>query len=275
MTVGKWDAEAWHRQSRRETPAPGNKKPWVYVAVAAFVLTAAGVSATAAFDGPDMIGVCHATGSGYVFLPVAKEGFEHGHHRHHAADYFVSAGKASCGAPAPAPGNDTVVPSVPEEAVNESVENAPHNVTEEIDAANETVAENNETVEGAAPAPLGDVAVIQTADQDDKKVRLTLLVRNVGEGNASDVSLSDDLPDLRRAWSLSGADAKSCVLDGAALRCWFGTLAPGETREVTLSAYTDRMPCGDGMTNTARASSVDDAEARNNASSASILARYC
>ncbi len=274
MTVGKWDAEAWDRQSRRETPTPRDRKPWVYVAVAAFILTAAGVSATQAFDEPQ-IGVCHATGEGYVFLPVAKEGFEHGHHRHHGADYFVSVGRAGCDT-APAAGNQTAEPE-PEMPVNETLGlpdelpvEAPENVAEE------TVPQNETAVNQTAPEPLpGDVTVVQTADQDDKKVRLTILVRNVGEGNASEVALADDLPDLRRSWSLSGADATSCVLDGAALRCWFGTLAPGESREISLLAYTDRMPCGDGMTNTARATSADDAEARNDASSASILARYC
>ncbi len=277
MTVGKWDAEAWHRRHRREPPTPGNKKPWVYVAVAAFILTAAGVSATQAFDGPEKIGVCHHTGDGFVFLAVADDGFEHGHHRHHVNDYFVPAGQAGCGAvPAPEVPEETEVNTtapVDNATVEAPVETPGQgNTTEAVDeTAPETPA--NET----APEPIhpGDVAIVQTADQDDKKVRLMLTVTNIGQGNASDVSLSDDLPDLRRAWSLSGVDAKSCVLNGQALRCWFGDLAPGESAQIQLSAYTDRMPCGDAMTNTATVGAKDDAEARNNASSASIMARYC
>lgn len=269
MTVGKWDAEAWDRQSRRETPTPRNKKPWVYIAIAAFVMTAAGVSATQVLDGPQMIGVCHGTGNDFVFLAVANDGFEHGHHRHHAADYFVAAGQGACAAQAvEAPVNVT-------EPINETIV-----IPEPVDA-NETVEEIDESTQPEAnetapePVLLGDIAVVQSADQDDKKVRLSILVRNVGEGNASGVSLSDDLPDLRRAWSLGGADAKNCVLNGLALRCWFGDLAPGQSVDIVLSAYTDRMPCGDAMTNTASALADGDQEPRNDASSASIMARYC
>lgn len=126
------------------------------------------------------------------------------------------------------------------------------------------------------PAPLlGNVVVSSRSVQDDELVTLVLTVANRDEGNATGVGLRDEMPDVRRSWFLTGADASDCTLTGRTLTCGFGTLAPGEERTVSLRAYTDRMPCGQHLVNTVDAMSDSDADASDNASSSGIEAERC
>lgn len=316
MTVPRWDADRQLRRfpgepDPRPARAPGGRKRKVaWAALAALMVIAVAVSATQMAQEDRRIGLCHHTGSEtnpYVFQVVKEDGYEHGHHRHHEGDFFVTDLSRGCVSDelAPAPGNETPeepagneTPDDPEDPTgNETPEEPTGNDTPEEPSGNETPDEpagnetpeeptGNETPEepsgnetppdnATEPEPAGDAAVRQTAVQDDFAVALTLRVTSLGPGVAHDVALDDQLPDVRRSWQLAGADAGSCVLDGRSLSCWFGDLPAGEERVVEVHSFTDRMPCGFALTNTAYVTATGDAEARNDASSASIAARSC
>lgn len=321
MTVPRWDAKTASRRFPGE-PAPPTRPPMpprrkaLWAAIATLLVAAAAVSATQTVgdqggQDDDRIGVCHATGSDeepFVFLVVKKDGFEHGHHRHHDGDFFVTdlargcvsddpvlppaqpgngttpPGNATPEEPAEGPAtNTTPEPSAGEPAGNGTPESPPADDAPASPPANGTAGPAgpaaNETGNGTGnetpAAPAGDAAVRQEAVQDDFAVTLTLRVRSAGPGLAQDVTLTDNVPDVRRTWQLSGPDAAACVFDVRSLSCWFGDLAPGEERVVVLGSYTDRMPCGWALTNTASVSATGDAEPRDDASSASIAARAC
>lgn len=281
------------------------KRKVVLAGLGVLVTLAVVVSATQVNYGDQMVAICHATSSAenpYVFLTARRDGFEHGHHRHHEDDFFPEDPSRGCDgdevpvAPVngtePAPGNETDDGNDDDagNATDDASDDAAGNETDDgsnDDAGNETDdgsndAAGNDTDDGNVtgnetpePVPAGDAAVRQSSVQDDFEVVLTITVSSLGPGVAQDVNLDDTLPDVRRTWNLGGDDAASCVLEGRSLACWFGDLAPGEDRVVELRAYTDRMPCGFALTNTALVSSVDDLESRNDASSAGIAARAC
>jgi hypothetical protein len=354
MTVPRWNAQefhAKHRPAKRADSAgqPRRKPNWISIGIVGVLAVAAIATAIGVGGDQDKIGICHATGSEenpYVLIVTSRNGYEHGHHRHHANDYFLDDWSMGCGVdviPADpddgsAPGDeeggydagpDDGADEAPEEdgsdaddgdtseeeqstddqeefpvddtpvdedtdseqgddagtGGNETADGPGGNETadgpgagdaaeEESDSGSDDGTDGNETAE-EAPSPLGDVAVKQTASQDAFEVILTIVVSSVGAANATDVVLSDSLPDLRRSWFVGGADASDCVLTGLELSCWFGDLEPGEQRHLELRAFTDRMPCGFPVTNTAIVDSFEDAESRNNTSSASIAARAC
>ena len=67
---------------------------------------------------------------------------------------------------------------------------------------------------------------------------------NVGTGTAENVTLDDQLEGS--GWSLGGADAGDCSIDGGnVLTCDFGDLAEGESRTFTVSRETTFDDCGD------------------------------
>jgi uncharacterized repeat protein (TIGR01451 family) len=181
--------------------------------------------------------------------------------------------------PSPAPATSTAASPTPSPAPTNNT-TQPTNTTSP--PANNTGNQTNGTQPGNStppappPAPqTSDASVAQRADQTDEQVVLTIVVRSVGDASAQNVSLMDTLPDVRRSWHLSGADAASCTLDGRWLNCWFGDLAPGESRTISLKAYTDRLACGQHLTNNVTIASDGDANASNNRSGASIEARSC
>lgn len=308
MTVPRWNAQEFDQRMRaprtRKAGNPQRVKTVVGIALVGILLGGAATAGSQVFDGPDPIGVCHATGSQenpYVFLVVDEKGYEHGHHRHHEDDFFRDATAGHCGDDVPGvPGNTTDAPEAgdgnstddaPEAGADDGLEDGPDGDNATDGPANETTGDEGADAEGNSTEPtngtseqapaeeeeplLGDIDVDHWADQDEHQATLTIVLENVGEGNATDVSLADALPDVRRPWALSGTDAAACTLDGNDLACWFGTLEPGVTREIQVQAYLDRMPCGESMTSTATGSAEDDPEPRNDASSASIEARYC
>lgn len=297
MSTGRWDANAWHRQARRRYEGPveiGRRRgiPKI-LAVTAILGMGLASAAVANWNGPattEYLGICHATGSEaspYVLLVVPLNGFEHGHHRHHDGDYFVDPASPGCLGTVPAP-----TPDVPQEDEPTEPED-PHDGNVTPPPEEPGVPDDNETPDEAEPqpepapnengtvpeepelTPPGDATLSQSAVQDEFEVTLTFTVSSVGEGASLDVTLEDTLPEVRRPWYLGGADASRCVLDGRSLQCWFGDLDPGASRTVRLEAYTDRLPCGQTLTNTAWVSSEGDPEPRNNGSSASIAARAC
>lgn len=260
------------------------------MAVAAFVIVAAGVSATQIPESQQMIGVCHATGNGYVFLVVPKDGYEHGHHRHNPDNYFVSP-TAGCDGDDPwqdsEPVQDVEEPEETEQSDIEDVDDSVDNATDapaddaDVDDAEDTTdnADDNVTVEEEAEEEtvnqtISDAAARLAIEQDSESAYVTVKALSLGDAEVGDVSLSMELPNVGRAWTLAGADAADCVL-GDRLDCWFGALAAGETREIFLVAHLDQLPCGDGINLTATIAALDDAEARNDASSAGIVPRAC
>lgn len=139
------------------------------------------------------------------------------------------------------------------------------NATSPVEPANSTAA--------AEPAP--DVRVRQRATQDHLGVSFVIEVTSIGDAAAAGVLLQDTLPDVQRSWALSGEDAGDCTLDENNLTCRFGTLDSNESKIVELRAFTDRMPCGEHLVNTVVVTAEEDADATNDRSSASILARSC
>lgn len=318
----------------------GPRKKIAIAMAAAVVMGIVAVSANELTADPGSVGICHATGSAerpFVFLSVAKDGFEHGHHRHHEADFFVDASAGGCsdehlaaigGTPAPtddAPegpaddgaegndtaddgtgGNDTADDITDDDGTydngtsgdaggtgGDTSDGTDENGTDEngTDDADFAAGDDGDmdddstdggdggagdgTDEADAAPPAGDVAVAQWVSQDDVRAFLYVEVFAAGEGASKEVTLWEQLPQLYRTWHLGGADARDCVLEGRDLACWFDDLGPGESRTVTLHAYTDRMPCGQPLTGTAWVDAADDAKSNNNGSSASIAARQC
>ncbi|MFL5725157.1 MAG: isopeptide-forming domain-containing fimbrial protein [Chloroflexota bacterium] len=123
-----------------------------------------------------------------------------------------------------------------------------------------------------------DVTVAKTPDagsvQAGQSTSFTILVSNAGQGSASNVTLTDNLP-VGYTWSLGGADAASCSINTApnpdVLSCNFGTLAAGATRTITLTTLTSGSNCA-VIPNTATvAASNEPASANgNNSDSGSI-----
>lgn len=303
MTVPKWNAQDFDQRMRGQRPKgrldPKRLKTVLAIALAGVFLGGAATAGSQVFDDPDPIGICHATGSSenpYVFLVADENSYEHGHHRHHEGDFFREASAGHCeddvwsdlinetapddnSTDADDAGDDPASDGTDTGPDDNSTDGAPaDNATDEAtadDAPDGAPEESNETAVNETPPTPGDIQVEQWADQGDHRVTLSLFVENVGESDAENVSLTDALPDVRRPWALGGTDAADCTLEGDDLTCWFGTLAPGESVEITLHAYLDRVPCGESMTNTAYGAADGDPEPRNDASSASITARYC
>jgi hypothetical protein len=267
----RWDANAWHRDHKRSASIGRKGRALAGVAILAAVALATGAVGVVQDKGKEKydIGVCHATGLGnepFVWLVVDREGFEHGHHRHHDGDFFLPVTSGGC--------TDVPLPAPTEPAEDNQTPEAP--ATNPTLPANETQPGNTTPVQEAPPAPKpGDVAARQRVSQDDFEVRLELTAVNVGAGQSRNVTMSDDLPDLRRPWLLAGTDSSACTLEGLRLRCEFGTLESGQSATVVVSAYTDRMPCGQHRTNTMNVAADLDEVLGNNASSGGIWARSC
>ncbi len=277
MTVPRWDANTFDRTRRHAgEPTPptamrprGRKRKAIMLSVGALVALAALVSAQQIASGDEPIGICHATSSAenpYVFLVVKRDGFEHGHHRHHEGDFFPSALSQGCTGDTPVvPGNETDEPAPADNETEEPADNETEEPETPADDGNETetpAEDANETEtpddgsdgnateeptnETEEPEPV-DVSVRQTAAQDDFEVILTLRVASLGPGQAQEVALEDQLPDVRRSWRLSGDDSADCVLDGRSLSCWFVDehgLRDGHGRLAAQQRRLERQHCG-------------------------------
>jgi hypothetical protein len=141
----------------------------------------------------------------------------------------------------------------------------------ETDPGNHTAPQNGTASEDAKP----DVGVRQRVDQDHLGVKIVLQATSLGKDTATNVTLLDELPELGRPWALSGHDAAECALEGRVVTCAFGDLEPGAFRTIELTAFTDRMPCGDHLVNAATVTADLDTYPRNNRSTSSIKARSC
>ncbi len=168
--------------------------------------------------------------------------------------------------------DDTPGPEIDETGNADGNETIDDNSTEE---AHQPPAANHTENGTHAPTPTGDLRLHQSIIQTDHDVTVELTITHSGDDAVQDVTLHDALPDLRRAWLLTGPDTGNCVLDGLDLACYLGDLGPNATVSLTLHAYTDRMPCGQALTNTAFLESTGDIEERNDIASAGIAARSC
>jgi uncharacterized repeat protein (TIGR01451 family) len=105
----------------------------------------------------------------------------------------------------------------------------------------------------------------------------TITTTNLGPGVAYDVTLEDQLP--AGAWTLGGADAADCSIDGSnKLTCDFGDIdAPGgegDSRTITVSKTTTTDDCGTILNEvTVGASNEPSTKLDNNGDDASIDVR--
>ncbi len=118
-----------------------------------------------------------------------------------------------------------------------------------------------------------DVTVTKTGNgpiSAGENAVFTIVVKNLGPGSASDVTLKDPLP-AGISWLVGGANGDDCKISDGTLSCEFGTLAPQATRTVTVTGETDGPDCG-SVPNTATvgASNEPDGATGNNTSRASV-----
>jgi uncharacterized repeat protein (TIGR01451 family) len=134
---------------------------------------------------------------------------------------------------------------------------------------------NNNTDSGQITVNCPDVSVLKTAadgtvDAGDP-ISFTIVVTNNGPGTAANVTLEDTLPG-GFTWTLGGADAEDCELEGLELDCAFGSVDEEDTRTITLTSTTDGEDCG-LVSNTARVSATGDITPSNNTSTANVTVR--
>ncbi|MEW6225853.1 MAG: hypothetical protein AB1627_14610, partial [Chloroflexota bacterium] len=106
-----------------------------------------------------------------------------------------------------------------------------------------------------------DVKVTKTPDgasiNAGDTATFSIKVENIGQGTATGVTLSDDLP-AGLHWTESEADCTISGPDGAqVLSCTVGTLAPGASKSYSVSAVTSAASCGP-IDNTGTASATNE-----------------
>jgi uncharacterized repeat protein (TIGR01451 family) len=116
-----------------------------------------------------------------------------------------------------------------------------------------------------------DIKVVKTAvdptiNRGDTAA-FTIVVTNIGNANATGVTLNDPLPS-GIAWTEDSAD---CSISGGVLSCNFGSLAAGASKTVHVSGSTANIPCGE-LTNTVTVAATNEPSDKraNNTSSATI-----
>lgn len=157
--------------------------------------------------------------------------------------------------------------------------------TAHVTAANDADASNDEasaTLErDDCPPETADVSVAKSVevtegvDEHKDTVQFLLRVDSLGPADAANVTLVDELPDFGSNYTLGGADADDCSLEGFLLTCEFGTVAAGENRSVDVTSYLCEIGCGDDVVNTATVSADDDADASNDEASATVERDDC
>jgi uncharacterized repeat protein (TIGR01451 family) len=134
-------------------------------------------------------------------------------------------------------------------------------------------------VPAGAAFRFADVTVQKTATASSIEAGdtagFTITVSNVGDRDATGVTLSDVLPDSGLAWA-ENPDVGACTVTDSAggdvLSCSVATLAAGASFSVTVEAATNPESCDYGLNNTATVA-ADNESARktgNNTASASI-----
>jgi uncharacterized repeat protein (TIGR01451 family) len=90
----------------------------------------------------------------------------------------------------------------------------------------------------AAPGPADlAVSVVPPPGLVGQTIQYEVRVANIGGSNANSVVFEDDLP-ASSMWMTATPDAGACAFGpfgpNADLRCWFGTLVPGDTRTIKI-----------------------------------------
>ncbi|MBK9711345.1 MAG: DUF11 domain-containing protein [Kouleothrix sp.] len=141
-----------------------------------------------------------------------------------------------------------------------------------VAASNEAnTADNSSTASITVSCP--NVMVSKTADHSPinagDTAAFTIVVSNIGQGTAYDVTLTDNLP-AGVAWSISPA-VTGCDIQTGTLSCSLGDLAAGASVEIHISGVTDAADCG-VLSNTATVAATNEAAVAqgNNSSTATI-----
>ncbi len=127
-----------------------------------------------------------------------------------------------------------------------------------------------------------DVSVLKSTTTPSVKVgdavSYSIVVTAGGTGESNNVVLTDVVP-AGVTWTVGGADASVCsplpvVSGGATLTCKFGTMAPGESKTITLTGQASAANCP-SMANTAVVTADGDTSPGNNSSGPIPIAVTC
>ena len=262
----KWNANTWHRQhARGYKRIPLRARPMLTLGVFGLLLlgTAAVTVAQETVGNrslsDDQIGICHATGSEeqpFVYLVVARDGAEHGHHEQHADDEVDVDSPEDCGIDGPA-------------AEPEGAEPAPGS---EMDDCHE--GHGNNTTDAPSLCD-GDLAVNKTGRIEGEHIFFDVVVQSLGPAEADGAKLVDRLPDVGRPWNMTGEDAGDCWMVGREVRCDFGDVASGDERVVRFKALHCPHDCGDDITNTVIVHAANDANESNDRATTVLTIEDC
>lgn len=147
--------------------------------------------------------------------------------------------------------------------------------TATITSKNDVVSENDEDSVTLVPTSCPDAGVQKVGEAEDQgngfvTLQWTITVTSAGSVAVEDVTLVDHLPDIGADWSLSGADAADCTFDGETIECAFGTLQPGEERQIVVTS--DVCVQDEDVTNTATVSANGDVNTGNDSATFTIPA---
>jgi uncharacterized repeat protein (TIGR01451 family) len=149
--------------------------------------------------------------------------------------------------------------------------------TAAVTAAADTNPDNNSSGPIRISVDCPDVSVTKStttpAISTGETAIYALRVSATGPGASTNVVLSDTLPP-GLAWSASGPDAGACSIAGGVLTCGFGTIAPGSSRQVNVSALATRENCP-SIRNTATVGAERDVDLTNNSSGSVTIAVAC
>ncbi len=142
------------------------------------------------------------------------------------------------------------------------------------DAADPDPSNNGSSVDTlvSRAADLGIVKTAPASASPGESVTYDIVVTNAGPSIATNVIIADTMPTGVTATAVAGTGAL-CASSGTAFSCSAGSLAPGGTITVTVTALIDpAAPDGATLTNTATVSAdEDDPNAANDSNSAPIV----
>ncbi|MEX0620067.1 MAG: DUF11 domain-containing protein [Solirubrobacterales bacterium] len=131
--------------------------------------------------------------------------------------------------------------------------------------------ENNASSVTVTPLPFAEIAMSKTASSYSAKpgraITWSFVVQNLGPLDADPVVLEDELPAGLAVVSLPDG----CELDARDLSCDLGAMAPGDTRNLSLTVRATPSLAGQTVTNTASVSSPrPDPNSANNSDTSSV-----
>ena len=144
-----------------------------------------------------------------------------------------------------------------------------------VSATGDSNAQNNSD-NGQITVSCPDISVLKTPDAGSvnagSNAVFSITLTNNGPGSATNVMLTDNLPNGSLDWSIS-VQPGGCSITGAlgseVLSCSFGTLTQGATRTVEVTSPTTSASCG-VKNNTANVSANNDNTPGNNSDNGQI-----